>query len=226
MKLRSIALAGLLGVGLLTTTGCFDEDDVIEALKLNVIYTTNGTASPVLFKVNSDEETVDAKEFFGFTMGGSNSYSVSYNGSSETSLTHGGIYNYVATTCHADGYLSHQANATKAHVVNLTGGPLNANAIVVRPKGTTGSSDVTSSEIAGNCAITGISAFNNVVIENDMNVSTDGGSTWTTITGIDADYIAIANNLKFDIVVFGTNDITLVPMAGYDELLDIAANQP
>ena len=224
MKLRSIALAGLLGAGLLMTSGC-TEDDVIDAIKdalhVNVVYAVNGIAGTTVTFSATDQTDVPVvyKSFTAFPLAGQSSYTVSYNGGSAATINSDGIHLYVATSCNANGYLQSSEDANRVQVVNLTTAPLVGSNIVVQ----TSQGTVSGSTSVNPCTVGSISDFNNIVIENDMNISLDGGTTYTSITGIDANYLAIANNVKFDIVVFEDNNISLVPMAGYDDLLNFAA---
>ena len=79
MKLRSIALAGLLGSGLLMTSGC-GTDDIIDAindaLKVNVIHVANAN-SGVNFTVDGVDEVVSQDSNKMFVVEGKDTYTVS-----------------------------------------------------------------------------------------------------------------------------------------------------
>ena len=217
MKLRSIALAGLLGTGMLMTTGCDLLDEVEEALKSNVIYTTNGTTSTVTFSVTEGaDEAVLPMEFAAYPLLGEDNYEVTYNGAASKSFPAGDIHHYVATDCNADGYLAHTASATKVHVVNLTDTAYESGAVQIKQvDGTV----VNAAAAAPACSITAITAFDTITLENGMSVSQDGGVTWKVIDDIDQEYIDIANKVKFDLVS-NITETTAVPMVGYEELID------
>jgi len=218
MKLRSIALAGLLGTGLLMSSGCSLEDTLQDILKTNVVYTTNGTTVSGTFSAtNATDQVVASNSFTVFPLAGDDTTTVTFNGASDASFAYGNIHHYIATTCNANGYLAHTADATKMHIVNLTGNTYDANKIIIKQAdGTT----LTSSAAYNPCTIGAASDFNNIVIENGMSFSTDGGGSYTNISDIDSDYLAIANNIKFDMVIFADSTGVLVPMAGYDDLLN------
>ena len=83
MKLRTIALAGLLGTGLLMTSGC-NEDDITDAiadaLKVNVINVANGATKEVEFNIegelDSNKQLVSAQKSKMFLVDGQDSYKV------------------------------------------------------------------------------------------------------------------------------------------------------
>jgi len=77
MKLRTIALASLLGAGLLMTSGCGDvEDAIADALKVNVVHLANGATNEVEFTIAGDKELVAAQKSKMFILTGENSYIV------------------------------------------------------------------------------------------------------------------------------------------------------
>ena len=234
MKLRSIALAGLLGTGLLMTSGCGTDDvtDLVgDLIKQNVVYTLNGTSGPVTFTVTGDTDTeVLSQEYAPHVLTGSSTYDVSYSGGPNVSFPDGSVYLYAATTCStASGALSHEVNANKVNIVNLSETDIvpgvDTSIVVTQVNGTTHSI----TETVGKCSVAGVPSLNSVVLENDMNITvTSNGIVLTnyTVTGIDPDLIALGNTVKVDVVLFNDNTVTAVPMAGYDDLIAIAANQP
>ena len=83
MKLRTIALAGLLGTGLLMSSGCGGDSvkDAIEsALKLNVVHVANGMTKEVQFtvkgNVDGESQVVKAQKNKMFVLSGKDSYQV------------------------------------------------------------------------------------------------------------------------------------------------------
>ena len=226
MKLRSIALSGLLGAGLLMTSGC-SEDIIEDILKANVIYTVNGTVSDVTFTVTGDTDAfVASKEYAPHLLTGHSDYAVSYTpntGLVPISFPHGSVYMYAAANCTlaASGYLQHEVNANKVNFVNLseTNLPGGTGLIVITQADGT---EHTVTEDIGLCSINGAASLNGVVLENDMNISIDGGSTTLyTVTGMDPDLIALGDKLKIDVVLFEDGTMNIVPMVGYDDLLTI-----
>ena len=229
MKLRSIALAGLLGTGLLMTSGCGTSDltgFVGDLLQQNVVYTVNGYGSDVNFTVGSDSQIVADKSYATNLLTGSSSYAVSYtpnNGITPVSFADGSTYIYTATTCTSAGHLEHEVNTNKVNVINLSSSIISADSntiVITQADGT--EHNVT--EAIGGCAVTSVASLNTVVFENDMNISLDGGNTVAyTVTGVDPDMIALGNSLKVDIVIFSDKNMTVVPMAGYDDLVAAGA---
>ena len=114
-----------------------------------------------------------------------------------------------------------QFNLSETDIVPGT----NTSIVVTQVDGTTHSI----TETVGKCSVAGVPSLNSVVLENDMNITvTSNGIVLTnyTVTGIDPDLIALGNTVKVDVVLFNDNTVTAVPMAGYDDLIAIAANQP
>lgn len=227
MKLRSIALSALLGAGLLMSSGC---SDILEdILEVNVVYTVNGTGGPVIFSVTGDVDTAVAdKEYAPHLLTGHSTYDVAYapnGGVATVSYPAGSVYMYAATTCAAAGYLEHEVNANKVNFANLHP-TLNipgssANIVITQADGVT---KHTMTDDIGLCSINGAPSLGGIVFENDMTISLDGGTTTAyTVTGIDPDLVALGDRLKVDIVLFDDGSMTVVPMAGYDELISIGA---
>ena len=219
MKLRSIALSGLLGAGLLITSGC-TEDIIEDILKANVIYTVNGTVDSVVFAVTGDSDTtpVESQAYTPHLLTGSSNYDVSYTGITPVAFPYGSVYTYIATNCAAEGYLQHEINANKVNFVNISGGdiPGNTNSIVITQADGT-EHNVT--EPIGDCGITGVTSLDGMVFEQDMNVSI-GGTVVYTVPELDPGLAALGSSLHVDIVLFDGN-MTVVPMLGYDDLLAI-----
>lgn len=237
MKLRSIALAGLLSSGVLMTSGCGTGDltgFVGDVLQQNVVYTVNGTGGPVTFSVTGAADTlVEDQNFTANLLTGYDNYSVTYSpngGIDPKTFPAGSTYMYTATTCDALGYLQHEIKANKVTFVNTAIyalAPADLQIVITQTDGT----QHTVTETIGACGITSALSLDGVVLENDMNitVNADGLPPITeTITGLDPELLAIGNNLKVDIVIFEKTILglpaagfTVVPMAGYDDLAAI-----
>ena len=77
MKLRAIALAGLLGAGLLMTSGCEEVEDVVaDALKVNVIHIANGATKEVEFNIDSDKKLIPEQKSKMYVVDGEDTYNV------------------------------------------------------------------------------------------------------------------------------------------------------
>ena len=234
MKLRSIALAGLLGAGLLMTSGC-NEDDVLDAvgdlLQQNVVYTVNGTGGDVTFTVGSESTLVADKAFNADLLTGSDSYAVSYtpnNGLIPVSFDEGSTYIYAATTCTSAGQLNHEVNTNKVNIINLSNTeivPGDTTTILITQADGTTQHEI--SETVTGCSVIGTPSLNNVVIEDGMNIKVIVNNALTqeyTVTGIDPDLIALGNTLKVDIIIFEDNTLGVVPMATYDDLVVVGTS--
>lgn len=230
MKLRSIALSGLLGAGLLMTSGCGTDDvtDLVgDLLQQNVVYTVNGTGGDVTFTVGTESNLVVDKAYNADLLTGSDSYAVSYTpngGLTPVSFNEGSTYIYAATTCTGAGQLNHEVNANKVNIVNLSTEitPGEVTSIVITQADGITTHDVT--EIVGGCAVTGVPSLNGVVIENEMNIKvTVNGEVIQdyTVTEIDPDLIALGNTLKVDVIIFDDNTLSAIPIAGYDDLVAV-----
>ena len=225
MKLRSIALAGLLSAGLLMTSGC-TEDLIEDILKVNVIYTLNARGEQVTFTVTGDTDTpVQDQEYAPHLLTGHSDYAVSYTPGAPVpiSFPYGSVYMYAAANCSlaANGYLQHEVNANKVNFVNLSEVNLPGSSSLIVITQADGVTTHTVAEDIGLCSVNGASSLDGVVFENDMTISLDGGTTTAyTVTGMDPDLIALGDRLKIDVVLFDGN-MTVVPMVGYDDLLAI-----
>lgn len=226
MKLRSIALGGLLGAGLLMA-GC---SALEELLKANVIYTVNGTGNDVTFTVTGDAaEVVADKNASMHLLTGSDSYDVAYTPNivlTPATFAAGSVYMYAATTCSNApmGYLQHERNSNKVNFANLSEVDIPGGTGLIVITQADGVTTHTVTEAIGLCAITGVPSLDGLVLENNMTVSLDGGtSTAYTVTGITPELAAVGS-LKVDVVIFDDGSMTVVPMASYDDLVAIGVN--
>ncbi len=46
-----------------------------------------------------------------------------------------------------------------------------------------------------------------------------GNGNWETITGIPSEVVDLANSVKVDVIIYSTSTGTIVPMAGYEDLI-------
>ena len=132
MKLRSIALAGLLGAGMLMTSGC-TEDDIKDAIasviKPSVIIAINATDASQDMKVegivDASKLTIPSGESQLYIPVGENSYSISYgtNIAEKTfSKNTGNMYGMCNTT---GAVVTAESNtADKLAIANLTSGKI------------------------------------------------------------------------------------------------------
>ena len=220
--MKSLLLAALLALsGSFFMSGCSVEDEVNkiveDGLKPNVIYVVNGTAGSVNVAVTGEESRYIASENLKaqvYALSGSSNYTVSYNGGHSKSFAYGGTYLYAATNCNASGYVSDIVGSSRVHVVNLTGATFTDTIQVQDANG----QYYTITDDAGACQATATHQFDDVVVGNGMRVKIGSGN-WETITGIPSQVTALANSVKLDVVVYSTSTGTIVPMAGYEDLL-------
>ena len=231
MKLRSIAMSGLLGAGLLMMSGCSAEDvaDLVgDVLNQNVIYTVNGTDISVTFSVTgaTDTEVAD-RNFTAHLLTGHDNYDVIYTpsgGVDPKSFPAGSVYMYTATTCDALGYLQHEVNANKVNFVNLSANEIstsNTRIVVTQADGVT---EHTLDENLSGCQVTAAPSLDGMVLENDMNIKITNGPVTLfdyTVTGLDPDLVAIQDRIKVELIIFDDMTMTIVPMVGYDDLVAI-----
>ena len=223
MKLRSIALAGLLGASLVMTSGC-DKDDVDDFLSANVIYTVNGINSQVTFSVTSDGTSSSSyKKVVPHVLAGERIYTVSYNNGTGThEFAHGSVYTYTSTNdCGTTKYLAHEVDAERVNIINL-GTPLNSSDSYVEVFDSQGNSIAKSTESIGKCTVGAVASLKSIKVENDMtiNVTINGVVTDTyKLTDLNSKLLSLANSIKVDIVLLADGSATLVALAGYDELI-------
>ncbi len=132
MKLRSIVLAGLLGVTALTTTGCLEDsvDDIIDAFDIQAgsVVLFNDINATTYILVNGESRMVSQRSVFGSPYNvvteDNHAINISYSGSSSMPAiqNNGTTYVYAATEDCTDGYVLDTVGAEKLRVMNLSGG--------------------------------------------------------------------------------------------------------
>ena len=122
MKLRSIALAGLLGAGLLMTAGCDKED--VPFVNIASVSVVNGSITPnVNVVVDGNTQQVDWQDTFKFfpTTTTDDNINVSYEGGPNLSLNSEGTYIVgINTNCPRSDYVVDKLDANKLRVMNLS----------------------------------------------------------------------------------------------------------
>lgn len=214
MKLRSIALAGLLGAGLVMTSGC-GKDDVKDILNINTsaVYAVNDLSGDINVTVKDEQKTVEsmgiAKVFP--TTSQDDKLNVSYDDGASTDLgstqlNNDGIHVYAATQCDpTKEFLVDTYDGKKVRVMNLTGAAIDKGNVVVTHDGV----PVTIPENAAPCAVT--STFTD-----------DTRGIWSvTVDGEAYPDVNLTKNIGFEIVVYSTapNVGTIVPLVGFDDIL-------
>ncbi len=221
--MKSLFLAALLALGgSFFMNGCSVEDtvkDIVnDELKPNVIYVVNGTAGGITVSVTGKNNRYVASENLkaeAYALSESSTYNVSYNGAHTKGFAYGGTYLYAATNCHANGYISDLVGSSRVHVVNLTGQTFTDTIRVIDANGVA----YTITDNAGACSVISSNQFDNIVVGNGMQIKVGTGN-WETITGIPSEVTALANSVKIDVVVYTTSTGTIVPMLGYEDLLN------
>ena len=229
MKLRSIALAGLLGAGLMMSAGC-TEDDVVDAindaLKTNVIYVANATAGDVTYTIegelNSNSQIVGANESKMFFTQGQDTYTVANSVNNEPrDFAKDSAHLYAQ--CNSEAIITDTATggARQIEVVNLSSTPIDAGSgqqvgiTLYNAAGTVLASATLSGQTLAACAKEALPAmtFNlsdvKTIEVQDINY---------TVPAYDQDVTDVLNSLNdvdFDIVVFdvATQKGTVVPLA-------------
>lgn len=215
--ITGIAAAVLIGM----VGGCSVEDEVKKAvedeLKPNVIYAVNGTGGAITLSVTgSSDRTIYAQSLtpVTYTLTDNSSYKVSYPGAQEASFAYGSVYLYAATNCDANGYVSDKVDGNRVHVVNLTAQTFSGSVQVRDAQGTLH----VISDSAAACGVTSTNQLDAIVVGNGMQIKVGSGS-WQNVPDIPAELISKANSVKLDVVVYSTSSGTVVPMAGYEDLL-------
>lgn len=208
---------GVIAAGGLLLGGCAVEDAISDAFETNVIYVVNGTAGAIAVSVTSQgEKTVESKnlEAEAFILSGEPNYTVRYDGDHAKSFPHGSVYLYAATTCNNEGFLDDEVDGNRVHVVNLTGESFSDDITITDADGVVH----TITDNAPACSVAVTAQADDVKIGNGMTVKIGDGDA-EIISGIPDALVDKANSIKVDIVVYSTTEGTIVPMAGYDDLL-------
>lgn len=206
-----------LAAALLVTAGCSLEDIIEDELKANVIYVVNGTAGTIDVSVTGETDRSIASKSLSaqsYVLKDHSDYTVSYDGDHAKSFHYGSVYLYAATTCNTEGYLSDQVNDDRIHVVNMTAETFTENITITDVDGTT--YIITDDSAA--CSVETTNQADGVKIGNGMKFKIGNGDE-ITVSGIPDALVDKANSIKMDIVIYSTTEGTVVPMAGYDDLL-------
>jgi len=236
MKLRSIALAGLLGGGLLMTSGC-GSDDVVDAIndlvKPNVVYVVNGFSSDITAHADTDASTLQPNDMKPFALTGDGNtdvyYEVGANSSEHSSLPYGNAHLYVATpTCNAVNGLGKITDVSTGtgivELVNATDSELTANAtntvtVHVTNNGVTKHYDL--SLQVGEKVAACSKATSTVKIE-DLGI-VQGSIVMVTINNTASDPYTVEDNVPttvdVDIVYLGGENAVAVPLVKWDDLI-------
>jgi len=236
MKLRSIALAGLLGAGMLMTSGC-TEDDVKDAindlLKPNVVYVVNGYGSDITAYANTDSAILANTEMNVFAMSDQEAadvyYTVGANSSEHTSLAYGNAHLYVASnSCNlVNGFGSVTDVSTGTGVVELvnatntvlTADSTNTVTVHVTNGGTTVDTVLT---LQSGTTVAECSKAASTVSIADLGI-VQGSTVSVTIGATTSDPYTVQDDVPttvdVDIVYLGGEDAVAVPLVKWDDLI-------
>ena len=237
MKLRSIALAGLLGAGMLMTSGC-TEDDIKDAindlLKPNVVYVVNVYGAEITAHADSDSDTVANKKMKVFALSDEGDttdvyYEVGNNSSAHSALAYGNAHLYVASSsCNLTngmGFVTDvSTGAGIVELVNATNAPLTAdstNTVTVHVTNgtTTTDTDLTlqnGTTVAACGKATSTVTIGSLGIVQGSVVSVTIGSTTSDPYTVTDD---VPTSVDVDIVYLGGEDAVAVPLVKWDDLI-------
>jgi len=242
MKLRSIALAGLLGTGLLMTSGC-GTDDVVDAIndiaKPNAVYVVNGfQTGDITAYVGSDTDPVSAAELMVYPTTGQNSTAVYYERNGGQSSTHdfayGNAHMFLAAEC--DGststleYLSDSATGNgTVEVFNVTGADhdistdANKVFVIVDNNGVVNTIELTppSSGLVNNCqSVTASQTLGDLGIVQGSKVQVKIGVNGTAYPSTAYEVTDnVPTDVDVDIVVVSDTQAVFVPLIKWDDLI-------
>jgi len=239
MKLRSIALASLLGAGLLMSTGC-TEDDVKDAVndlvKPNAVYVVNAHGTDAITAhADSESKPVANGDMEIFALAGQGNtdvyYTVGSNDSEHTSLAYGNAHLYVASDiCNVgtNGFgkitdvssgqgIVKLVNATNAA---LTADSTNTVTVHVTNNGTTDDIDLVleSGTTVASCAkATSTTKISDLGIVQGSVISVTIGSTTSDPYTVEDN---VPTTVDVDIVYLGNENAVAVPLVKWDDLLN------
>ncbi len=238
MKLRSIVLASLLGASLLSMSGC-NTDDVIDAIndlaQPNAVYVVNGYGSTITAHADTDTAVLSNQsvQLFSLSDNGDTDvyYEVGGNASPHTSLAYGNAHLYVASSeCNLQNGFGSLTDVSTGNgivkLINATDVPLTAeetNSIVIHVVNNGVSSDRTltlqsGTTVAGCSQATSTINIEDLGIENGSEVSVTIGGTTSDSYVVDFD---IPTTVDVDIVYLGGENAVAVPLAKWDDLIQI-----
>ena len=235
MKLRSIALAGILGAGLFMTSGCGVDnvtDIVNDALKTNIIHLANGQEQPVRFQVDGDlsgDEVVKAYTSTMVFVNGQDNYTVN-----NTTVDAPKIFSkesaHLYALCANDSVITDSAtgNARKIEVINLSNTVIGTTEAGINVEFFNAVGEVLASQhIAG-----AVGACERATIPNpeDLQLTDVKEIAVSGVHFVIPDYdddikqkIDELNDVDFDVIVFDANTTdpkgAVVPLATPKELL-------
>ena len=233
MKLRSIALASLLGAGLLMTSGC-GTDDVKNAIndiaKPNVVYVVNGYDANITAYADSDSALLQNAQMKVFALTGSSTtdvyYKIGQNASGHSSLAYGNAYLYVASpTCNVTtngfGTMMDTSSGTGVvELVNATSGAYTASTTNSITVNVNGNPHVIT--LASGTSVAGCSKASTSLKISDLNI-TKGSKVSVTIGGTTSKEYkvkdAVPTTVDVDVVYLGGEKGVAVPLVKFDDLL-------
>ena len=224
MKLRSIALAGLLGASLLMTSGC-DKDDVEKALNdiFNTSYITiaNGIGNPPDFTVSGSIGSVSVNsEKIGFVAAiNDESYDVYVTGESATKKTFvkdgGYLYGYCTNaTGKITDVVDDVSDGVRFGIVNLSQTHYIGKDIEITLRN---GNKISATVTVSTCDLTTVAAFNDISIKDIQSVSLGVNSLnvpdFNTLDPKIQDAInEYGDTAEFDLVIFSSTSAALAPL--------------
>jgi len=213
--MKSIILASLLAFGsMFTFSGCNAEDAVekVTGIEFSVIYFANGNSVGVNAEVDDNIDYIPTGEFEYYDYEGQDnnidvSYTINAQRQGSTSLSNGNTHIYVSTDCNDAKYLTHKSSSSnRIQIVNLSGTTIENGDFSATING---ENVLNITDTAPHCAITPLpvtSTRGTITVTRHSD-----GQTWTET--LDEDY-------SFDIIVLPGNDISVVPLIGFSDLLN------
>ena len=242
MKLRSIALAGLLGAGMLMTSGC-TEDDVKDAIndiaKPNAIYVVNGfQTGDITAFVGSESDVVAAAEMAVYPTAGEDTTSVYYerNGgqSGAEDFAYGNAHMFLAAECDSTPssleFLTDSSTGEgTVEVFNVSGADHDISTdaekvfVIVDNNGVVDTIELTppASSVVQNChSVTASQKLGDLGIVQGSKVQIKVGTTGTPYPS--TPYTVednVPTDVDIDIVVISSEQAVFVPLIKWDDLL-------
>ena len=232
MKLRTIALASLLGAGLLMTSGC-NEDDIKDAVKDNVkpnaVYIVNAHPEAIQAYADQDSKDMKYKDVKTFALDGKDETTVYYklnnNSSKKKEFKFGNAYLYVASpNCNLTNGLGYVEDTSTGNgiveLVNATNNKLvadNTHSITITVDGKKHLLTLKSGTEVGACTkATSKLKISDLGIKKGSKVSVTIGTTTSKVHEVEEE---IPTSVDVDIVYLGGEDAVAVPLVKWDDLL-------
>jgi archaellum component FlaF (FlaF/FlaG flagellin family) len=210
--MRSLVVAGLLAGSMLVMTGCFDTDDVEEALgiKENVVWVVNGYQTEDITAHSEGDSKVMTPGYlqpFVNTESGDTFnlyYEVQGANKGSVDLATDKVHAYVATDCNTEGYIKHAVDSQHlVQVINVGKNMIANDQYTITIDGTP--VNVTES---GPCARTPLnvsSTTGHVVVER-----VGDGEKWEE---------DLTKDYAFDVIVREDGNVTVAPLLGFEDVL-------